>query len=480
MESNSQDITQNILPIPPRFRWLRRGTSAFVILLLTLVGLRTFWGLEAHARLAEIHRAASARGEPFLPDDFRQSSVPDSENAAGPIKKAFTRTPQLSDPTSLGIDNWDDRAPRENELPAIEATVAKYRPALQLVRDARPLPKVSWDTVPAFLKKIPQLTPSRSLARILILSAKLERARGQDGLALDYIEDEMTLTRVSDTSYPAVVTHLVAVGMSSLGTNFICTSAMNLAISEHPGSGATPAQVRALIETLLDEQPLVDGAVRDFQGERAIMIDSAPKLASDMGSAEWMLEPMYALDALRVAQMRTAEAEACRQATWNAARAKFTPEEHGMPSNLDERAHMLSNVTGSMYQAVQHHFRMLTERRAAAIMLALRLYQIDHQGALPESLSELVPNYLPTVPQDPFDPAGAPIRYLPHRNPAVLYSVGPDGKDDHGSQKKYPNAGLAGPPWDTEDAVFSLAPTPRISPLQSQPTTKRAWWKDDE
>jgi len=475
MTSDSQEAKQHSLPIPPRFRWLRNGTAAFVVLFLVLVGLRVYWGLEAQVRLAEIHRAASARGEPFLPEDFRQPSVPDAENAAVPIQEAIKQTDRMGRSDDRQLDKWDNTPPVESDLPKMEAIVAKYRPEMQLVHTARSLPQTSWESIPTFPGDLPHLThlsANRKLARVLILSAKLKRAQRLDGLAIEAVEDELVLTEASDTTYPTVLTHLVAIGVSDLGTNFICTSSMSLAISERSVPGATPDQVRALIGALLDERKLTSAAVRDFQGERAIVIDSIPKFVSLTGSAQWMmLEPMYQMDGVRIAQLRTAEAEGCRQTNWVTARSKLKHRHRYTGSNLEELAHRMSLVLEEpMDRAVQYHFRALTERRAAAIMLALRLYQIDHQGALPESLSQLVPKYLPAIPKDPFDPADGGIRYLPHGNPPAIYSVGTDGVDNHGSQKASPNAGLVNPPWLTEDAVFSLVPTPRIAPPGSQPS----------
>jgi hypothetical protein len=50
---------------------------------------------------------------------------------------------------------------------------------------------------------------------------------------------------------------------------------------------------------------------------------------------------------------------------------------------------------------------------------------------LPESLSELVPKYLPKVPIDPFD--GKPLRYSKEKG--IIYCVGKDLKDSGGSPK---------------------------------------------
>ncbi|HET6575819.1 MAG TPA: hypothetical protein VFG68_19615, partial [Fimbriiglobus sp.] len=54
------------------------------------------------------------------------------------------------------------------------------------------------------------------------------------------------------------------------------------------------------------------------------------------------------------------------------------------------------------------HKLVLTARRAAMLKLAVRLYAAE-TGALPGSLAQLVPKYLPVVPADPYD--GQPFRY---------------------------------------------------------------------
>jgi len=51
-------------------------------------------------------------------------------------------------------------------------------------------------------------------------------------------------------------------------------------------------------------------------------------------------------------------------------------------------------------------------------------------GRLPDSLEELTPKWLDTVPADPFD--DKPIRYKKLARGFVTYSVGPDEKDHGG------------------------------------------------
>ena len=68
--------------------------------------------------------------------------------------------------------------------------------------------------------------------------------------------------------------------------------------------------------------------------------------------------------------------------------------------------------------------------RATDAAIACERYRRKH-GKLPEALEELVPDFLPEVPADPFD--GEPLRYLVAEDGYLVYSVGPDATD-HGGQ----------------------------------------------
>jgi hypothetical protein len=77
----------------------------------------------------------------------------------------------------------------------------------------------------------------------------------------------------------------------------------------------------------------------------------------------------------------------------------------------------------------------LATRRLAGTALAIRLYEVDH-GHRPETLAELVPEYLPAVPQDSFAEAGRALVYLPSAAHPIVYSVGVNGVDDGGDPKR--------------------------------------------
>lgn len=87
--------------------------------------------------------------------------------------------------------------------------------------------------------------------------------------------------------------------------------------------------------------------------------------------------------------------------------------------------------------------------QAAWIALAAERFRFgEGKGDLPENLDALVPDYLATLPRDPFD--GKPMKY--HRindGHARIYSVGPDGTDDKGFKR-------VGEDGEKGDVVFEL------------------------
>jgi hypothetical protein len=101
-------------------------------------------------------------------------------------------------------------------------------------------------------------------------------------------------------------------------------------------------------------------------------------------------------------------------------------------AQLPEQARPFS-ISSSKVTAAFH--RNQAELRCGVVLAALERYRRANQR-WPDALVDLVPTYLSDVPLDPF--GGAPLRYRRLDDGVVIYSVGPDGKDNGGKLGKDP------------------------------------------
>ncbi|HUE70969.1 MAG TPA: hypothetical protein VMP01_08775 [Pirellulaceae bacterium] len=77
----------------------------------------------------------------------------------------------------------------------------------------------------------------------------------------------------------------------------------------------------------------------------------------------------------------------------------------------------------------EYHNSCVATARMSYTNLAIRTFAAEN-GRLPSDLDELVPHYLSAVPIDPY--SGQPLVYRLENDKYVIYTVGPDGKDDGG------------------------------------------------
>ena len=92
---------------------------------------------------------------------------------------------------------------------------------------------------------------------------------------------------------------------------------------------------------------------------------------------------------------------------------------------------MLSQSVTALSTIIRRVMTMEVAKRTVITAIALKRYQLKH-GTYPPDLNSLVPEFLSAVPLDPVD--GQPLRYRLNSNGTfLLYSVGPNGKDDGGN-----------------------------------------------
>jgi hypothetical protein len=88
----------------------------------------------------------------------------------------------------------------------------------------------------------------------------------------------------------------------------------------------------------------------------------------------------------------------------------------------------------ALSQALEREFISIMSVEATLTMLAIEIFKRDH-GQYPETLHELVPQYLPELPNDYFNP-GHSIQYVIYGDGYQLYSAGTDGDLDGGVDLK--------------------------------------------
>jgi hypothetical protein len=210
-----------------------------------------------------------------------------------------------------------------------------------------------------------------------------------------------------------------------------------------------PAALEATAQLLEEElnRPLLLAA---FRGSRAEIEDDIRAMDEGLVSRAKLAESARfsnrrvwvswapvdrALNYLTGADFRLSNAAAeLRYLTWVIERLKESPD--GLRTRAAEWAAMRERLPGQT-ATVDAYARCVSDlsimearlRCAAAAIAAERFRRAN--GRWPTTLDELVPRYLSAVPHDPFDIK--PLKLARRPDGIVIYSVGPDGKDDGGN-----------------------------------------------
>ena len=109
------EVASTDTPIPPRFWWLRRLGAAAAVFVLSLAGVRVWWGHVAESRLQAKIAEYRAAGQPVLIEDFAVEPVPDEENGAYFLRQAASLAQPKEEMTDIAYDARL-RAEHANEL----------------------------------------------------------------------------------------------------------------------------------------------------------------------------------------------------------------------------------------------------------------------------------------------------------------------------------------------------------------------------
>lgn len=472
-----------------RTGWFGWAWRVAVALVLVVVFGHAIWGARSKARFEARLAELRAAGEAVMPEDFAPPAVAGEENAATDLLAAGRIVAGRGEAARAYRDLSAQIPLNAREVGLIGAELRACAEAFPLLRSAAGKAKVVWDidpATPALFNVLPGLKEARELSNLLRNGALLAHHEGRDDRALEYVDLMRAVARAVDHQ-PTLVSHLTAVGVGAASCNAIGEIAADLRVGGD--AGAVPAErVRALIAELLDERASRAAMLRSYRGERKdqwlILKKMLDGTLGQSGVATikplspgvaYAAKPFVYDDAELLVRLTTALIKDVDAA------ADFPAFEAGgggwraLRDEIEQspRRHMLAVIMVPAYdRTVRQQYRLATDRRLTAVALAARFYAVEHGGALPGSLAELTPKYLPAVPVDPMAAGGQALRFKSGPTGPIVYGVGDDGVDDGGSVEPIrKRRGDVGPPdrWMTKDAVSYLKRQARwVAPAEEE------------
>jgi hypothetical protein len=421
---------------------LRHAATRLALYLLFPAALvaatRLLWGLESAHRLDRTRAALRAQSVPTDIRDFAGPEIPDDQNALAPLLDTMN-TVSLSTADEHLVNGYDVPNPvyeadyTPAQLADIDRILASLQPLFESIDAAAARPAARWN--PAFydpaapwltIRSRSPLTFLRTCAKIATLAARRDLVRHDTRAFFHHVEQVFTLARIADGN-PTLLGHLITVSIRSLAAQALehFLLALDLAPADAPAA-------RALLHALLDEASARAAHTRAFQWEVAAMPLYARAELPAMKS--WVLQPLADHQLNTLTCDYAAYLPAAASPAYDP--ALFPPA----PSSADNPLAQLCPLPGqagpSFGRTLLLYHRALADTRAAAILLAARLYLLEN-GRPAQSLADLAP-LLPAPPADPFSTAGAPLHYrldppaAPGTPPApTVWSIGENALDDN-------------------------------------------------
>jgi hypothetical protein len=428
-------------PVRARRRWSRIWPwllVAFVVLLASpwILWLSvTIYG--AHQARLEEDRIR-ALGEPVTPADMESyfPPLPPQQDVTGLWIEA---TAPLDEPDfKMAVDALLHRGEEEEDVPlpgepwpeleAAEEFLSQHAQSLLLLHEAAErngVVRLPADFSAGIEMPLDEINAFRGGANLLTLEAYVRAHRGDATGTSRSIQALFALAKSLEQE-PIIVYFLVRIACDGV----VCNQIRRLL----PNAGFSAQELRTLQDVMrrIEYRP---GLKRALIGERVIGLvafdNPATVGARDVNLQGW--RPYSGSDRAYYQQIMARLIAACDQ-PWPAA----IEESHNVDQELEVLAsrrfarlrHIITLlILPALHACFDAGARGNANLAATDAAIAIELYRRQN-GKAPERLDELVPDFLPAMPIDPFD--GQPLRYIVRANECVIYSIGKDLKDDGG------------------------------------------------
>jgi hypothetical protein len=336
--------------------------------------------------------------------------------AKAKVDRAHGHSRPIPPPDALTPQQWWDEGP--TDLPP-EERVNLYAPISDLIAQALTRP-CRLPAPQSYDELFPYYIGFREMARFLAMRAHVTAAKGDyDGAAASALDAIAMAQQVATSRW--LLGYLVGVGCEDLGRR---------ALDE-----VIPGLDRAGCEKALRRLEAIDKMrvplLETIGGEEVFSRRVFKDLMAHPEKLPWFSDDTMSQDAqaLLMAKMRAGSWQAI-DAFWQDLRARLAKpygERGDIPKPTDPYLKIVEPVMSSIWL---RDAELRAQSALRQVWLAVRCYQIDKRR-LPASLQDLLPDYLVAIPTDPF--SGKPLLANAATGAFVIYSVGPDCRDDGGS-----------------------------------------------
>jgi hypothetical protein len=395
-----------------------------------------------------------------------RTPVPDAENGALVLLKAAQLLPASptfpfwpvpdakgdiryeSDVRQALETSFTDRAPpvqlNDRQAAALRAELKRAAAALEQARKLDHFPRgryqVAW--TPDFIgTRIGHIQSVRDVAGLLCYDAQL-RAHDRD------VDGALSSCAAALNAARSIGDELMLVSQL---VRIVCRTQAIHSIERVLAQGQASDAVLAKLQQAVSEEAEAPLLYYGFRGERAgddsllelVQRGTAPVSVSGLVNTKSLSSKSW--DEVQTVLMMRFSVKSQRAgvlAYMNeiVTAAKLPPDElrgrlQEIEKTLSRRTGMVRMLAPAVGKVAMALDRSRAEARAAAVALAVERYRVANQK-WPESLDQLVPKYLTHVPRDPF--AAEVLLLGTFDEGIVVYSVGPDGVDNHGNIGKNP------------------------------------------
>jgi hypothetical protein len=469
---------------PPRKR-RRWGCLVVAVLVPTvlLVGGYILLRMRADQELQDAVAEADRLDPGWRLDDLEAArpQVPDQENSALQVTAAAALVP----PGWAGAPEFDElfrdlppeRQLNEAQVKALRAELQKAAPALEKARRLADMPRghyvIHWS--PDFIStRLPDVQEARKVAYLLEQESRLQaQEKDSDGALRSVRAGVHVASSLDDT--PILVGQLIHIACRA-----VALASLERVLAQGEPS---PAGLAELQQALEDEERQPD-LLTGLRGERAgvdmlmqnLESHRVPLSVTLNGFGPGSGTQLKPTPLLLPGGLQGQHAALLDTMTQMVEAAKQPMPQPTQQLQQIERAtrdgpYLVRLLIPAMAKVGEASQRGLAQTRCGIVLLAAERYRREHRN-WPASLPALVEaGYLREVPTDPYD--GKPLRLRRVADGLVVYTVGPDGKDDGGKldpKGQYPpGTDLGMRLWDVAHRRQPPLPPPPVAAPDAMP-----------